>query len=146
MEIPVVPVIIKRTNPEGKVETVTVMQLFAVPILYTKKAKNTAVLLFEPRVATMINGTMHLLTLSPDREDPETIIYETWIEYVAEKALSTPGAPRKPETHVGKGGVSISLTGGKPNDQSNVPGASRPPQDADAVSRPANDGGDEVSR
>ncbi len=146
MKIPIVPVIIKQRKPGGEVETIDVKNLFAVPILMCQHDGDLCdTLAFEPRMGTMINEHMHLLTLSPDRE-PGAVIYETYIEYVDHK-LSTPGVPDDearpdgPVTHVGRGGVTLKLGAGA-HDKSTAQGANAPTQ---PVSRPTNDGGEQVA-
>lgn len=148
MKIPIVPVIIKQRKPGGGVETISVKNLFAVPILLCQHDGDLCdTLAFEPRMGTMINEHMHLLTLSPDRE-PGAVVYETYIEYVDHK-LSTPGVPDEerpdgPLTHIGRGGVIMKLGAGK-HDKHDVQGDAGSPQNSEAVSRPTDDGGEQAS-
>ena len=123
MDLPFVPVIIKRINPtllgDSKVEPVTVVSVHAFPIQFSTvdETGDTDALNIEPRLACVINGKPYLLRLSPDREKG-AIIYETFIEYV----------PKEPA-----------------NDESDIQGFAGSEEDSDDVSRPDNGSGDEAS-
>ena len=123
MDLPFVPVIVKRINPnipgKDKAEPVTVVSVHGFPIQLATidPTADTDIRTIEPRLACVINGKPHLLRLSPDREEG-VIIYETFITYVAKEAS---------------------------NDESDVHGVDGSEEDSASVPPADNGGSDEAS-